>query len=350
VRRARSVILVLTAVAISAAAPVSAQSLTFSLFERYLESYREQYGIPALSVAVVQHGTIVWEAGLGKQDLEANVNATPDTPYFIGGLSQIFGSTLVLQKCLDQNTLELSDRMTRWMPTYADPSATVGQLLSHQTAAGAFSYDPGRFTALTGVVEQCAALAYRHVLSDVFASLAMTRSVPGRQIEGTAMPGRVAFSPGDLARYNGLVGQMARSYRLDKGRPVRSTVPAAGADAATGVITTVRDLARFDKALSEFVLLTRPTLTAAWTQAVGATSPLPTGLGWFVQNYNGEPLVWQFDLTRDAASSMVVKLPARDTTLIVLANSDGLTAPFGLSSGDATLSPFVRLFLRFFAP
>jgi len=349
VRRARSVILVLTALAISAAAPVSAQSLTFSLFERYLESYRDQYGIPGLSVAIVQHGTIVWEAGLGKQDLEANINTTPDTPYFIGGLSQILGSTLVLQKCRDQNTLDLSDRVTRWTP-YADPSATVGQLLSHQTTAGTFSYDLGRFAGVTGVVEQCTALAYRHLLGELFASLAMTRSVPGRQIEGTAMPGRVTFSPEDIARFNGLVGQMARSYRLDKGRPVRSTVPAAAADAATGVITTVRDLARFDKALRDFVLLTPPTLTAAWTQAVGATSPLPTGLGWFVQNYNGEPLIWQFDLTRDGASSMVVKLPARDTTLIVLANSDGLTAPFGLSSGDATLSPFVRLFLRFFVP
>jgi hypothetical protein len=61
------------------------------------------------------------------------------------------------------------------------------------------------------------------------------------------------------------------------------------------VITTVQDLQRFDKALRDYVLLTRDNLTTAWTQTPGPSGPLPTGLGWFVQNYNGEPLVWQFD-------------------------------------------------------
>jgi len=74
------------------------------------------------------------------------------------------------------------------------------------------------------------------------------------------------------------------------------------------------------------------------------------GLGWFVQNYRDEPLVWQFDFTRDVSSALIVKLPARDLTFIVLANSDGLTRTSGLAAGDALASPFVKLFLLFFAP
>ncbi len=350
VRRARSVILVVLVAATSAAAPASAQqSLTFTLFERYLESYREQYGIPGLSVAIVQAGNITWQTGLGKQDVESNVNASPDTPYYIGSLSQVFGSTLLLKKCVEEETLELSDRVVRWTPEYGDQAATVRELLSHRSSSGAYAFDPSRFAGLTGVVEECADLSYRHVLArDVFGRLSMTRSVPGRQLTGIASPGRAAFSPEELARYDSLVAQMARTYRLDRGKPVRSTLPPIGANAATGVITTVQDLQLFDKALRDYVLLTRDSLTTAWTQSPGPSSV--TGLGWFVQNYNGEPLVWQFDLTKDAASSMVVKLPNRDVTFIVLANSDGLTAPFGLAAGDATASPFVKLFLRFFAP
>jgi hypothetical protein len=38
-------------------------------------------------------------------------------------------------------------------------------------------------------------------------------------------------------------------------------------------------------------------------------------------------------------------VPARGITLILLANSDGLTKPFALATGDVTASPFVRLFL-----
>jgi CubicO group peptidase (beta-lactamase class C family) len=352
VGRARSVIFVLATVAISAVSPVSAQTpLTYSLFRSYLESYREQYGIPGLSVAVLQRGIIDWEQGLGKQDLEASISATPDTPYYIGNLSQIFGSALVLRKCYDQSTLELTDRVVRWLPGYPNQDTTVGQLLSHQTINGTFAYDPARFANLTGVVEECADLSYRHVLAgEIFDRFVMSRSVPGRQLEGVALPGLASFASDTLARYDAVLGQMARNYRLVSGRPVRVTAPAVAVDASTGVVSTVRDLANFDRALRDGTLLSSEARAAAWTQSVGSTGPMQTGLGWFVQNYNGEPLIWQFDSTKDAASSMVIKLPARDITLILLANSDGLTAPFGLAAGDATASPFVRLFLRFFAP
>ena len=137
-RNSRTVIVVLVLVAIAAAAPASAQTgFTYSVFERYLNSYREQFGIPGLSAIVIDHGQGVWKTGLGKQDLETNTDASADTPYFVGNLSQIFGSTLLLEKCYDQDTLELKDRVIRWVPAYGDPATTVGQLLTHQSPSGA---------------------------------------------------------------------------------------------------------------------------------------------------------------------------------------------------------------------
>ena len=355
-RSGRTVLIVLFVVAVSVAAPASAQtSYTHSLFNSYLDSYREQYGVPALSAAVVQGGKIVWSTGLGRQDIEANTAARDDTPYFIGNLSQIFGATLLLEKCYDQNTLELRDQIIRWVPGYGEPSTTVGQLLTHQSPTGAYAYDAVRFSSLTAVIEECADLPYRHVLAaEIFNRVLMMRSVPGRALEGVLFPGEASFSAADLARYNDILSQMARHYRLDRGQPVRAAVPLLPADASTGAISTARDLAEFDIALRTPGLLSRDAITLAWTQAGGAL-PMPTGLGWFVQNYNngtgpGEPLVWQFDLTRDVASSLIVKLPARDLTFIVLANSDGLTRTSNLAAGDALASPFVKLFLRFFAP
>jgi CubicO group peptidase (beta-lactamase class C family) len=345
----RTVIVVLVVVAFSAAVPASAQTYTFSLFERYLDSYREQYGVPGLSAVIIQRGE-VWSTGLGRQDVEANTPARADTPYFIGNLSEIFGATLLLEKCFDQDTLELRDSVARWVPTYPDQATTVGQLLTHQSASGVYAYDPGRFSSLTGVVEECADLPYRHILAgEIFDRAVMARSVPGRALDGALNPGAASFSAAQIARYNEVLGRMARHYRLGRGQPVRSAVPPLRADASTGVITTALDLAEFDKALRLPGLLSRDALTMAWTQA-GGVSPMPTGLGWFVQNYNNEPLVWQFDFTRDVSSSLIVKLPARDLTFIVLANSDGLTRTSGLAAGDALASPFVKLFLSFFAP
>jgi hypothetical protein len=81
-----------------------------------------------------------------------------------------------------------------------------------------------------------------------------------------------------------------------------------------------------------------------WSRQPG----LPTGLGWFVQTYNGETLYWQFGNTPGAYSSLYLKVPSRHLTLILLANSDGLSEPFPLQNGDVTASLFARTFLRLF--
>ena len=45
---------------------------------------------------------------------------------------------------------------------------------------------------------------------------------------------------------------------------------------------------------------------------------------------------------------MILKVPGRDMTLILLANSEGLSAPFALENGDVTRSLFALVFLRIF--
>src|SRR5689334_4379365 len=134
----------LTAAVLLQLHPVSAQTLTFSLLGRYFDALRSQAGIPAISVAVVQSGAIVWDAGLGKQNVEDSIFATADTAYPIGDLSQTLASTLLLQKCLEQSHLEISDRIVRWIPDYREPQTTVAQLLSHTSTSGAYKYDPAR--------------------------------------------------------------------------------------------------------------------------------------------------------------------------------------------------------------
>ena len=42
----------------------------------------------------------------------------------------------------------------------------------------------------------------------------------------------------------------------------------------------------------------------------------------------------------------MVKVPGRNITMILLANSNGLSAPFPLHEGDVTRSLFAAVFLR----
>lgn len=335
--------------AVAAAQPrPSAQGLSFALFERYLESLREQAGIPGMSALVLVGGNEAWSAGFGRADVESGLRPTADTPYLIGQLSQTLGATLLLKECIDESYAELNDSMRAWFPGFPEPATTtIGQVLGHVGTDGAFRYDPDRFAALTRVIEACSDNPYPRVLNEeIFAQLGLGFSAPGTAIRAPAPSDFDHFDAADLARFAQIVNRMAKPYHVDRGRHVRTDLAGVRADAANGIVSSVRDLARFDAAL-DGVLLERDTLE----RALRPVAPhLPAGLGWFVQAYNREPIAWQFGQIRNAYSALMVKVPNRGLTFILLANSDALAAPFSGDVWDVSASAFARTFLLMYVP
>jgi len=332
---------------------VEAQELVYSRFESYLESFRLQAGIPGMSATVAHNGLVVWERGFGRRDVEAGAPATPDTPYLLGGLSQTFGATLLLRKCVEQWGARLDDPVVLRSPAFPEPSTTLRQLLSHTAAdAARYQYDPIRFAALTAVIERCAQQPYRAVLaSEIIDRFAMLDSAPDQVLATPTSEDMQLFDAARRERYGATIARIAVPYRVVAGRPQRNIdLLPRRIDASDGTISSVRDLVRFDNALAFGALLAPATRNAAWTQTFAGDTPLPTGLGWFVQSYHGEPIVWQFGLVRGGYSSLIVKAPNLGLTFIALANSDGLNAPFQLDAGDVTSSIFATLFLRLFVP
>jgi CubicO group peptidase (beta-lactamase class C family) len=346
VRRAALAIAVLTAV-LSLQIRTGAQSLTLSLFERYLDSLRETAGIPAVSALISQNRVEVWSRGMGRPNIESATPADANTPYPLGTLSQIFGSTLLLKSCVDDSYGEVTDLVRKWAPEYPEDATRIRDLLTHTATTGGFLYSPTRFAALTPVIVECKDTPYpRQLADDIFTRFGMVDSAPELVAAESLEPD--PFSTQERARYAEIARRAAVGYRVDRGRATRNDVAPVPATAATGAVSTVRDLYRFDAALP--VLLTPESRQAAWTAAVSRGVTLPTGMGWFVQQHNGQTLVWQYGQIDGAYSSMIIKVPARGITLILLANSDGLTAPFALEKGDATTSPFAQLFLRLLVP
>jgi len=321
-------------------------------FESYLEALRVQAAIPGMSAALLQDGQIVWERGLGFQNQESRIRTTPDTPYPIADLSQTFAAVLLLQ-CAEQRHVDLNAPARRYGASVAEPGATVRQIMSHTSAGNgdAFRYDPERYAQLTPVVESCIPQPYRKsVAVSLLERLAMKDSVPGRDLADPSVLPEKLFSTDVLDRYRRVLERLAVPYKVDKrGKLTRTEVLAEGVNATTGLVSTVRDLARFDAALDADLLWREESRNAAWSQGVNAqNTALPTGLGWFVQTYRNDVVVWHFGFVPNAYSSLIIKLPARDITLILLANSDGLSAPFQLEAGDVTKSLFATLFLRLY--
>lgn len=335
----------------NAVAPISSAP-----FESYLESLRVQAGIPGLSAAIVQDGQIVWERGLGFQNQDARIRATPDTPYPIGDLSQTIASEILL-RCSEERLVNLDGPASRYGIALPEPTASLRNILSHASAGipgETYRYDAERYGQLSLAIEACIPQPYRKTVAvSVLERLAMRDSVPGRDLTSAAALSEPLFATEVLERYKKVLDRMAIPYRVDKrGKLTRSELPPEGINAATGLVSTVRDLARFDAALDSFLFLREETQLQAWTNVVGLNgqrTPLPTGLGWYVQTYRDQPVIWQYGLIPNAYSSLIVKVPSRRLTLILLANSDGLNAPFQLDAGDITRSLFATLFLRIYS-
>jgi CubicO group peptidase (beta-lactamase class C family) len=341
--------------------PLISTSPTLPVLESYLESLRQQAGIPGMSGVLVRDRVVGWSKGFGYADVNARIATTPDTPYLVADVSEIFAATLLMQ-CVEQRHLFLDDPISKLGLSQPEPDATLRGLLSHAAPDGypvPFAFSPDRFSHLTEVMEACAPQPYRKsVAHRLFDPAVMIDSVPGSDFASPdlTLPDGL-FDPSDVDRYRRTLQRMAVPYRVDaKKRATRNTdLPLMAPTASAGIVTTAMDLARFDAALTPVdqddhsALLLPDTLNTMFSPAFGRNgAQLPTGLGWFVQSYNGERLIWQFGSVPGAYSALVLKIPNRGVTFILLANSDGLTAPFNLAQGDVTKSVFASVFLKLF--
>jgi CubicO group peptidase (beta-lactamase class C family) len=330
----------------------AADDVLLDVFERYLDSLRRQAGIPGLAVAIVGEDDILWERGFGLQDVEQSIGIRGDTPFHVNGLTQTFTAALVL-RCAEDGRLRLDQRVATFDSEGVEPDATIAHLLTH-TSNGpnglVFSYRPERLAPLWRAVRACTNNSYRETLANLLDRVAMQDSVPGADAVSLPPGAEGQFEPAIVERYRNTLTRVATPYAVDRrGRAARSQYTATNLSPGDGLIASVRDLAQFDLALRKGVLLREDTLAASWiAPASPMGTPLPHGMGWFVQSYNGELIAWQFGNTPNASSALLIKVPGRRLMLIALANSDGLTAPYPMTLGDVTVSPIARLFLQVF--
>jgi CubicO group peptidase (beta-lactamase class C family) len=345
----RTVVPLVLALTILVGGSAGAQDLVLSRFAEYVESLRVQSGIPGLAAAIVGSDDIIWERGFGREDTERALATRTDTPFHLDGLTQTITAALVL-RCVEEGRLSLDDRVGQFKSDSPEPDATLRQLLSHTSGPSTnltFAYRLDRLEPLARAVRTCTDDSFRETVFNLLDRLAMVDSVPGPDIIHPELLTEGIPDPSSVERYRAALDRLAKPYFVDqRGNASPSEYSAETLTPTGGLMSSVHDLAQFDLALKNYVLLRPETLTAAWRPTVGADARrLAHGLGWFVQTYNGEPIVWQFGVSPNASSSLMVTVPARGVTMILLANSDGLVKAYSPAAGDITVSPFVRLFL-----
>lgn len=349
------------------ATPDTLDRAPYDRLDRALDSLRVRYEVPGLAAAVVADGELAFARGYGWADIESRRPVTAATPFRIASLTKPLAAAALLRLAerdrldLDQPFADyvagydrscqiftsaevhasepiLRDLTADWRCAAERERLSVRHYLTH-TAQGepgaAFRYNGFLYGQLFRVAEGASGRPFSDLLrEDLFGPLGMNRTLPS-QDDSTRMD---------------VLTVLALPYRAGEGGPERAEWPRGGANAGAGVISTVLDLARFDAALDSGAVLGREAQAALTTPARSSETgeTLPYGLGWFVQDVDGERLVWHYGWQPEAYSGLWVRLPERRLTLILLANGEGLSAPFGLSVGDVTRSPFARAFLNVF--
>jgi len=325
-----------------------------------LENLRQEATIPGLSYAVVRDGELLAAGGLGLADVASGRPATADTPYDIASVAKPLSAVVAMhlvetgQIDLDRPLSEYSDwaafctgfsRQPTPLASGLDCSASshsLRHLLSHtanSTPGTHFSYNP--------VLYSWASRPMMTVTDQRFSDLV------GQWVFAPAGMDHSARKYRDLPLRDDLATTLATPYRIDASSAAAPAPPGRpqGDGAAGGVVSTVLDLARFDIAFDRGVLVSpssREDMLTPTRDVHG--NPLSCGLGWFIQTYQGERLAWHSGWWENAWSALYLKLPDRDLSFIVLANSEGLWWNNPPERAEVERSQFAHAFLKAFLP
>ncbi len=325
-------------------------------FESQIRFFQELLKIPGISAGIVKDQRLVWAKGFGYADYK-KTEATPATPYQIASVSKTFGATLLMQ-LVESGKVSLDDPMSKYSDQYKSDLVKVRHVLTHTSEGDVpgehYEYNGDIFENLFDVIVKGSGKRYRLLLSEnILQKLKTADTSPGNDLDdpdANHMAMIQLLGADNEKNYVEALRRMAKSYRLyGDGEIVQTSDYRRGLGPSNGIVSSVVDLAKYDAALDSHLFLRKETQELMWTPAVSTKGDtLPYGYGWFTQKYRGLRLIWHNGNLPDLYSSLIVKVPEKHITLILLANSDALSSPFKLALGDITRSVFACGFLRLF--
>ena len=337
-------------------------------FEDKLEVLRNRYHIPSLSVGIVNEKKLAWKKGFGYSDIENKKAPDENTVYQLASITKTFGSIILMQQA-EEGKLSLDDPVAkygidlgaRWG---SDERIKVKHLLTH-TASGnsfngfkpgySFRYNGDWYGRLGKVIEKTSGQTFGELLmNNIISPLHLQNTVP-------SINDSVNFN---LTGYdkNSFSEKVAKPYNW-AGKRLNPVQFSYGFGPAAGIMSSVADLATYSIAIDEKKFLRPETWEKIFTPFVTPKGKMiQYGLGWFVKYYNGVKIIWHTGWWF-GYSSLLVKIPEKDLTFIILANSQDLSRPFYLTlypvplpnpfkkslNKDLMVSDFARAFIDHFA-
>ena len=308
------------------------------------------------SVLIAERGTVLVDSGYGFADIEQGVRITPDTRLRVASVTKQF-TAMAIAMLAEEGKLAIGDPISKYLDSLpaAWSGITIHHLLRHTSGISdyeewfdgyntqaysdymsqahaperilrdakarpldhepgtKFRYSNSAYIALGFIIERASGMPYAEFLrTRIHEPLGMTLSGQDRSEEVTpnrAQGYRLRPSAGARAYYNGL-------QRSDYLNAFYQLMEPPQADA--GLITTARDLYRWDQALYGEALVKRAMLDSIFTPGLGNY-----GYGWFIQS-GPDGVVYAHSGGLPGFTCYIMRIPDTRRTIIVLGNFDRL--------------------------
>ncbi|GAB5409501.1 MAG: hypothetical protein BalsKO_18660 [Balneolaceae bacterium] len=293
-----------------------------------LDQLKDYFQIPGISYTVLKGDQLLLSEQSGYANLETHESVNENTLFPIASLTKIY-TTILLFSLEEEGKIDLNDPITNYIDADIPEEITIAHVLSHtsQGEPGTTFYYSFRFSWLTKVIERSSGMSFKQYLTQTIVTpLALTNT----------------YLLDEEFRNSEAFNRMAKPYNLD-GEIVDGNLE-MGYSASAGIVTSMKDFIRFNKAFDSNELITQGSKHKMGTPHVLGS---PYGLGIFTSAFENTRIVWGYG-QYDSYSSLYLKVPDKDLTFIIFANNNLMSDPARLIMGEPTSSLFALSFLKNF--
>ena len=328
-----TLIAVLVAMPLLADAQAAPKADRYAALDAMLDKESRELALPGVSMAMMEHGRIVWAGARGWADYKKRIPATTDTVFNIASLTKPM-TAVVLMQLVEAGKLDLDTPMQRYDPSYKDPRITVGHVLSMRSESdppgSGYSYNGNPYGTLDTVIRGAAGEELGQAFSSrIIEPLGLKQTSPGSLKDPKFAKG---LSAAQIAHYEALNARLAKPTAVYGGTELVDAIPIdPEPNAAANVVSTASDYARFVDAVMRGRLLKPATLAKMWNAPVlGTGETSPYAYGWFVEEYRGHRIIYHYGYYPSAYSAVMMMVPDRDLVFVAIANGHSVNAGNGI--------------------
>ena len=297
-------------------------------------------GEPGAAVVVSVRGQTVYRAARGMANLEKGIALKSDDVFRLGSITKQFTAVAIL-KLVDEGRLKLDDEIGRHIPGYPDTGkgVTIEQLLAHTAGVPSYTDSPEYAASMEKPVTHADMLArfagkplefkpgtqWKYSNSGYYLLGMVIENVSGRSYADYVA--RNLFIPLGMqhSAYEGhersgkrrVEGYARADGKFAPDSPVHMSQPYA----AGSLLSTVNDLAIWNRAISEGKILRKETWAKAFTPATLAEgSKTRYGHGFMFDPFNGTQSIHHGGGINGFLTH-AVRLPQEDIYVAILTNT-----------------------------